>query len=234
MKYSLLRTSFFLLTCLLFLNGTAQNEQFPLKGKHVAVYFSKKQFTFDDNYRIPLSQFILTDEGRDAEIEDIKVQTLIALGSMFSQQLKTPTEADSIYFLNEQPKLGNEFIQHYNSDSHELEPLGSAFESIDYVLVINPFILGSYKTSSVYSRSNRIITEQVVVKTARLQFDLYNPKTGALKYQFETCVDDRKTKVEKLFFEFHMEYSITGRFLSKLFSAAVEHLNTGKGFSCTD
>jgi hypothetical protein len=215
--------------------GTVQaqpDQVLPLKGKRVAVYFSKKHFTFDDNYRIPLSQFIKSDEGDKAEIEDIKLQTLVALGTMFAQQLKMPAFADSVYFLNEFPELASHFIENYSSDAHALEPLGSKFDGTDYILVLNPFILGSYKTSSVYSRSNRIITEQVVVKTARIRIELFEPRTGSRRYVFETCIDERKTPVKEIVFEFHMESSRTGQFLAKLFSLTIQNMNEGKQSNC--
>lgn len=204
----------------------------PLRGKRVAVYFSKKHFSFDDNYRIPLSQFIKSDEGKDAEIENIKLQTLVALGTLFSQQLEQPSQADSVYFLNEFPSLAQAFIDQYSSDDHSLGAIGSAFSGTDYILVVNPFILGSYKTSSVYSRSNRIITEQVVIKTARIRIELFEPQSGQRMHVYETCIDDRKTVVKDLFFEFHMQSSRTGRFLSKLFSLAVQNMNNGIENSC--
>jgi hypothetical protein len=211
----------------------AQSSQpFPLKGKRVAVYFSKKHFTFDDTYRIPLSQFIKSDAGKNAEIEDIKLQTSVALGSMFAKQLKAPAQADSVYFLNEFPDLANSFIDHYQSDDRSLEPLGGKFEGTDYILVLNPFILSSYKTSSVYSRSNRIITEQVVVKTARVRIELFEPRSGDRRLEYETCIDDRKTPVRHIAFEFHLESSRTGRFLAKLFTLAVENINTGVHSNC--
>ncbi|MBP8073761.1 MAG: hypothetical protein KAY96_03300 [Bacteroidia bacterium] len=207
-------------------------EAFPLKGKRVAVYFSKKHFTFDDNYRIPLSQFIKSDQGENAEIEDIKLQTLVALGTLFAQQLKKPSAADSTYFLNEFPELASSFIGAYNSDDHSLEPLGDIFSGTDYIMVLNPFILGSYKTSSVYSRSNRIITEQVVVKTARIRMELFDARTGARRFVFESCIDDRKTAVKDIAFEFHMQSSRTGRFLAKLFTLAVQNMNQGVQNNC--
>ena len=199
----------------------------PLKGKRVAVYFSKKHFSFDDNYRIPLSQFIKSDEGDAAEIENIKLQTLVALGTLFSQQLRKPAMADSVYFLNEFPELAQAFIEQYSADDHSLGAIGQRFAGTDYILVVNPFILGSYKTSSVYSRSNRIITEQIVVKTARLRMELFDPLSGERRFVFETCIDDRKTVVKHLDFDFHMQSSRTGRFLAKLFSAAVQNMNAG-------
>ncbi len=204
----------------------------PLKGKRVAVYFSKKHFSFDDNYRIPLSQFIKSDEGESAEIENIKLQTLVALGTLFSQQLAGPTQADSAYFLNEFPQLAQAFIEQYSADDHSLSAIGSAFAGTDYILVVNPFILGSYKTSSVYSRSNRIITEQVVIKTARLRIELFEPSSGQRTHVFETCIDDRKTPVKDIFFEFHMQSSRTGRFLAKLFSLAIQNMNAGVQNNC--
>lgn len=207
-------------------------EEFPLKGKCVAVYFSKKHFSFDDNYRIPLSQFIKSDQGENAEIEDIKLQTLVALGTLFAQQLKKPCQSDSVYFLNEFPELASKFIGNYSSDDHALEPLGEVFGKTDYIMVLNPFILGSYKTSSVYSRSNRIITEQVVVKTARIRIELFEPRTGTRRFVFESCIDDRKTPVKDNFFEFHMQSSRTGRFLAKLFTLAVQNMNQGVENNC--
>jgi hypothetical protein len=201
----------------------------PLEGKRVAVYFSRKHFNFDDNYRIPLSQFIRSNEGRDAEIEDIKLQTLVALGSMFSQQLKQPSQADSIYFLNEQPEMASAFLQAYDSEDHSLQDLGNEFLGTDYILVINPLILGSYKKNSVYSHSNRIITEQIIVKTARMRMELFEPSSGNRVSAIETCMDERESQVPNNYFEFNMEYSITGKFLAHLFSLAVDNLNQGQG-----
>ena len=204
----------------------------PLQGKTVAVYFSKRQFTFDNNYRIPLSQFIRSDKGHKAEIDDIKTQTLISLGALFSQQLKAPTQADSVYFLNEYPELGRAFMQGYDAEAHQLSALGPQFAETDYILVMNPLILGSYITSSVYSRSNRLITERVINKTARVHLDLFDAQSGAQLSSVAVCYDARKTPVPQQFFEFHMEYSRTGTFLARLFSLAVFHLNYGLESNC--
>lgn len=201
--------------------------EFPLHGKQVAVYFSKKQFSFDDSYRIPLSQFIKSDQGENAEIEDIKLQTLVALGTLVAQQLKAASQADSVYFLNEFPALASAFISRYSSDERIMEPMGAGFDQTDCILVVNPFTLNSYKTSSVYSRSNRIITEQIVVKTAHIRFELFDPRTGNRLHAYESCIDERKTSVSSILFEFHMESSRTGQFLAKLFSLAVHNMNQG-------
>lgn len=204
----------------------------PLKDKTVAVYFSKKQFSFDASFRIPLSQFILSDKGEEEDIEDIKTQTLISLGTLFSQQLKPATEADSVYFLNEYPDRARAFISNYNSEERSLSPPGDAMTGTDYILVINPFVLGSYKTSVVYTRSNRLITQKVIVKTGRVRLDLYDSQTGRLVNYTEACLDEQKTPVPKILFEFHMKSSRTGNFLSRLFSLATFHMNYGLESNC--
>ena len=216
----------------LFSAAQAQSSQLPLKGKRVAVYFSSRQFDFDDSYRIPLSQFIKSDEGDKAEIEDIKRQTLIALGRLFSEQLQAPTQADSVYFLNENPELGKTFIDRYDSDERTLESLGPKFAGTDLVLIVNPLNLTSYKTSSVYSRSNRIITDQITVKTARMSLEVFSPSTGQRLTVAETCMDERKTQVAANYFDLHMKSSKTGQFLGKLFTLAVQNLNEGKASNC--
>ena len=222
---------FILASCQVLRAQDAQGE-YPLRHKRIAVYFSKKHFTFDDNYRIPLSQFIKSDEGKEAEIENIKLQTLVALGTLYSVQMKQPCEADSVYFLNEFPDLASVFQDHYSSDEHTMTPLGIKFKGTDYVMVLSPFVLGSYKTSSVYTRSNRIITEQIVVKTARVRIELFDPSTGQRMHVYETCIDDRKTAVKNLCFDFHMQYSRTGQFLAKLFSLAIQNMNAGMASNC--
>lgn len=210
----------------------AQGATFPLQGKTVGVYFTRKYFNFDDTYRIPLSQFIMSDQGAEIDIEDLKSQTLISLGSLFSDQLDSATQADSVYFLNESPELAREFLNGYDADAHQLAPMEGAFKGTDLILVVNPLVLGSYKSSSVYSRSNRIVTEMVIVRTARVRLEVFDPHTGLMLYKAEACMDERYTSIPEALFEFHMKNSQTGKFLGRLFSLAVTHLNLGIENNC--
>jgi hypothetical protein len=212
---------------------SAQNDSpFPLSGKTVAVYFSRKGFNFDDHYRIPLSQFVLADQGREIDIEDLKSQTLVSLGALFSAQLAQATQAKQVYFLNASPDSARSFMEAYDVDSNRLTAMGAALGETDYILVVNPLLLGSYKTSSVYSRSNRIITQQVFKKTARARMELFDPRDGSRMRVTETCVDERAMPKTDLLFEFHMKNSQTGNFLARLFSVAVTHLNEGSAGNC--
>jgi hypothetical protein len=201
---------------------------FPLRGKTVAVYLSRKGFQFDDHYRIPLSQFVLADQGREMDIEDLKSQTLISLGALFSAQLAQATQAKAVYFLNAAPDSARVFMEHFDADSNRLSGMGKALGATDYILVVNPLVLNSYKTSSVYSQSNRIVTRQVYKKAARVRLAVFEPGTGLCARVSETSVDERAMPKTAPLFEFHMKNSQTGHFLSRLFSVAVTALNEGR------
>lgn len=203
-----------------------------LEGKTAAVFLSKKHFTFPENYLLLLSQFIKAEEEKRTDVENIKQSTLILLGEFFCGQSEKVLKADSVYFLSEYPDLARQFLDHYSSDPHYLEPLDGAFGNTDYILVVSPLTLGGYQTSSVYARSNRIITEKIYVKTARMRVDLYDPVTGHLKATFHTCFDDRKSKKPGKLYNFHNGDSPTGQFLANLFSAFAEQMAAGVKDNC--
>jgi hypothetical protein len=206
----------------------AQGEPtYPLRGKTVAVYLSRKGFQFDDHYRIPLSQFVMADQGREMDIEDLKSQTLISLGALFSQQLAQATQAKAVYFLNAAPDSAHAFMEHFDADSNQLSGMGNALGATDYILVVNPLTLSSYLTSAVYSQSNRIISRQVYKKKAVVRLALFEPRAGLRTHVTETRLDERAMPKTAPLFEFHMKNSQTGNFLSRLFSAAVTALNEG-------
>lgn len=222
-----------LLLCLwmggIFASGFATS---PLEGKVVAVYVSKKQFSYDENYNHLLSQFIKQDQGEETIVEDIKLESLVAMGRLFSEQLASATGADSCFFLNGNPELARSFIQKYTSEASQLAPLGGAFSGIDYVLVVNPLELTSYKASSVFTRSNRLVTVRDLVKTGRINLDLFDPSTGKLTASHQACMDERKTKVPEKYFSFYNSRSKTGKFISQLFSLVVYQMNAGLPGNC--
>lgn len=213
--------------------ATAQMEApFPLRGKTVAVYFSKKNFTYDDNYLIPLSQFVKAENEVAPTITDLKLQSLVALGNLFSAQLKSALHADSVFFLNENPLLAEKFLSEYKADQHYCGSLDTALSPADYIIVVNPLTLGSFKTSEVYSVSNRIITEQVIKKSGRLRLDVIEPVSGLMVGIYEACWSEQDAPPATIPFSFQSASSPTGKFLSHLFSIAVNNLNEGKKSNC--
>lgn len=213
---------------------TPEPEAYPLRGKRVAIYLSKRQFEFNDHYLIFLSQFVKSDQGRASTLENLKEQTMISLGEMLEAQLKEATRADSVFFLNRFPGVARKFIKKYDSDRHFLPPLGDALDGIDYIFVINPMVLGTYKTSAVYSRSNRIMTQSVINKTGSVRIDVYDPRSGELRYVHKACFDEKESRAPEMYFDFRNDESRTGHFLARLFSTAVYYLNLGEKGNCPE
>lgn len=196
----------------------------PYAGKTIAIFFSLKHFTFSDDYLLPLSQFIKAEEGKEANVEDIRQQTLIILAEQFCQQAASVLGADSVYFLSGQPQMAQSFMEHYRSSDQTLMPMGESLAGTDLVWVIDPLALGGYQTSSVYARSNRIITEKVIVKTARVESYWFEPRSGAMVSQAIHCFDERKNRVANPHFQFNNQESPMGFFFAGLFSRVTDQV----------
>lgn len=226
----------FLFLCLLLFTFSltqAQNLGHDVfKGKTVAVYFSKKYFTFPEDYRFMVPAFILSDQGKDTPLEDLRQQTLISLGRMFAEQLASVTGADSAWFLNEDPAKASQFMQRYDADSSTLEPMPARLPGADLILVINPLTLGGYKRNIVYVRSDRVITEKEYEKTAKARFILFDPASGRPVASTHICFDSFNDKVDQPRFDFRSASSPLGKFLSQLFTLGILQLQGGIPTTC--
>jgi len=210
----------------------AQGPVLPLKDKTVAVYFSKKHFSFNQYFYHDVAQFIKTDAGDDVLIEDSKLQAIIALGALFSDQLAEPTEAKEVFFLNGRPELAREFIRNYAAAERRLSPLPTVSKEVDYILVVNPVNLVMERVPAVLTRSNRLVTTHDLVKTGQLRLDLFDPMSGDRVSTTRVCVNDRETFIPNEMFTFYPEESRMGEFLGKVFSLAVTNLNLGEVGNC--
>ena len=206
-------------------------EDFSMKGKSVGVYFTRKHFSYDDSYLIPLSQFIKSDQGVSTTVEDIEMQALVSIGRLFVEQADSFLDADSIFFLNENPVYAKIFMNHYNSNDHFLRRTDS-LRGADLIAVVNPFVLGSTKSTTVYTQSNKIITEPVNVKNGRIRVEFFEPATGYLVGVFEACLDEGNLPRTKVFFNFRNNESPTGRFIAGLFSVLVTNINEKRKSNC--
>ncbi len=222
----------FLLVSILGLSSLMGQQTDPLAGKTIAVYFSKKAYHFDRPYHHYLSQFIGAAEGEDILIDDLKLQSLIAIGKRFAAQLGAASEADSAFFLNEQPEMARAFIEGYSIDQHDMLPLGSSFTGVDLVLVVNPFQLFSERRPVVLTRSNRLVTKYDNVKKAKLSTELWDPSTGRLIQATETCMEHKKKGLPELRFDFQGDDSQTGRFLEYVFTVAVDRMASSADSNC--
>lgn len=217
---------------MLFGQGQAFSQDNLFKGKTVGIYFSKKGFDYSGNYAIPLTQFLKTHRGKEAVVEDLKLESIIAMGQKLSGQFAGATGADSAYFLNENPVLGREFIRAFRSQSDTLDSLGPGFNHTDLILVVNPIMLGSRKNPVVYVRSNRIINKQEIVLNGRMMFSVFDAKTGLKVAWAEGCADEKETHMKVPDFHFYPQDSETGRFLGLLFSQTYRNLLAGVVSNC--
>lgn len=207
----------------------------PLKGKTVAIYFSKKHFNYNRYFYHDLSQFIKTYAGEKTQVQDAKLQSIIAFGSLFSEQLSEATYADSAFFLNAYPDLARKFIRSYDADARSLAGLGAtAMPGVDYILVINPMSLVMKKVPAVLARSNKLHTTYDFVKTGRLSMDILDPSTGRMAGSYTVCVNEHKTRIPQDLFSFYPEQSRMGDFLGKLFSTLVHNVNLGEAGNCPE
>ncbi len=212
-----------------------KGQEVQFEGKTIAVYFSKKNFTFHDEWRQPLMQFVKAADGEDVDIEDLKRQTIVLLGSLFSSQLAAGIDADSAFFVNENPEMAVGFIAAYDAGSRSVGKPLALLKAADYVLVINPLDLGTYETNSVYVRSNRIINDRNLIRLAEMGFDLFETASGRKIHAADFCYDEKKsTGPDEVLFDFTKAESPSAGFLANLFSLAVENLMTGKEVVCSE
>lgn len=211
-----------------------QAQTHPLAEKTVAVYFSKKGFTYGQPYHHYLSQFVSSAEGTQVVIDDLKTQSLVAIGTHLSSQLAAATGAKETFFLNERPDLARAFVGAYSSGTHQLDANATAFSDVDLVMVINPLTLYSDRVPVVLTRSNRLITKFDRVKVARLNVELWNPTTGQLVKAQETCIREGRTDISDLQFDFQSSTSKTGKFLSTVFSVAMQRLASDDLSNCPE
>lgn len=204
----------------------------PLKGKTAAVYFSKKQFSYNQYFYHDLSQFIKVQAGDKILVQDAKLQSIIAFGSLFAEQLGEASGADSVFFLNAFPDLARKFIRAYDSDERTLQSLGDGMPGVDFILVINPMSLVMRKVPAVLTRSNRLETVYDYVKTGKVEMDMLDPATGRLAGRYAVCVNETTTRIPERLFSFYADESRMGDFLGKLFSTLVHYMNLGEPGNC--
>ena len=206
----------------------------PLKGKTAAVYFSKKHFSYNRYFYHDLSQFIKTHAGEKTQIQDAKLQSIIAFGGLFSEQLAEAASADSVFFLNAYPDLARTFIRSYKADDRTLSALGNAMPGVDFIIVVNPLNLVMKKVPAVLAKSNRLETTYDMVKTGRISLDLIDPRSGSIVGSYTVCLDEHKTRIPQNLFTFYPEESRMGAFLGELFSTLVHYMNLGEPGNCPE
>ena len=202
-----------------------------LHHKTIGVYISSKTFSYPDEFYLPISQFLTLDDDR-SWVGQMKAEFMIRLGWMYIEQLQALAQADTVYFLNAELGMGKAFQQIYDVENNIIGKPGEELAELDMVLVINPFTIQSRMHKSVFIRSNRMITERVPIKTCQFTVTLYDLHNLSLTLPTSICIDNQKSPNPAWHFDFHLQKSSMGKFLSKCFSQWWAQMLTGERNNC--
>ncbi|MDP5169054.1 MAG: hypothetical protein NWR72_02325 [Bacteroidia bacterium] len=203
-----------------------------LSGKKIGVYISSKAVTYGQPYYLPIAQFV-TQEDDAAWNGKLKSEFLISLGWMFCQQLQPLAEADSIYFMNADLPLGRAIQEAYDPILGSISKGNTVLDELDFVLVLDEFTLETRNHRSVYIRSNRMITEDIPIKTVASRMSLFDLKSPDFVIRTSVCLDDQTSPAPQGWhFDMLRSSSPLGKFLSKVFSTWWDLMLSGERSTC--
>ena len=221
-----------MLLSLLAFAQTALGQANLLSGKTVGVYISSRAVTYGENFYLPIAQFV-TQEDDAAWNGRLKSEFLVKLGWMVTGQLQELAEADTVFFMNADLPMGRAMQTAYDPETRELNLNEEALKNLDVVLVLEELAMETRNHRSVYIRSNRMITENIPIKTASCQLALFDLHNSELKLDTRVCLDDMNTPAPGFWhFDFYRSTSGMGKFLSKVFSTWWELMLAGERSSC--
>ncbi|RMG26196.1 MAG: hypothetical protein D6730_09580 [Bacteroidetes bacterium] len=219
-------------TTVLPLNTLLAQSEF-LSESRIGIYFSSREFSFNEDYYLYITQFLKIKEDRSYS-GDMKPELLIRLGEMLTAQLQEVTGADTVFFVNADLKRGQRFMQVYQQDEGRLITGTDNLDDMDYILVLDHLRLTTRSTRAVYIRSNQMIPEKVIVKKANMHFSVFDTRQAQPIWGVEVCFDERATPKVPYAFDFHNEQSNFGRFMARLFSQWWHQMQDGQASNCDE
>lgn len=157
-----------------------------LEGQEVAVYFSKKNFSYSAGYHKLLAHYIQQQDSLNLRAEELKLAASIRLGNDFVQFLNARAGTDSAYFVNARPELGEAFIRSYDGNRLYFSGLRRYMpQSTGLILIIDPLTFRSESRQQVASFSNKIFTFNRITRTGQLTLKLFDAQSGDLLRQIE-------------------------------------------------
>lgn len=200
-----------------------------LAGKRAGVYISMRQLSFTDAYYKAINQFLTVEEDRSWS-ELVKTEFALRIGERLSAQLQAITGADTVYFLNADPQRGRDFIQHYHQGQDSLAAFGGSLAPLQVVFSLSALDFKTRSERIAYIRSNRIISEQLSVRQARMGLSIFRPQGQVQRYT--TCYDERSSGKPPMLMDFFAANSPLGAYLSQLFSVWWLQLSNEEKTNC--
>lgn len=205
-----------------------------LADKNVGVYFSSRAVSYEQEFYLPIAQFVTQDDDA-AWNGRLKSEFLIRLGWMLTEQLQTTAEADSVYFMNADMPMGRAMQEGYQPESGDLDRSRKELETLDFVLVLDEFDMDTRIHRSVFIRSNKMVSENIPIKTASFRMRMFDMSNEELVLSKRVCMDDQNTPRPSYWhFDFFRTTSGMGKFLSKVFSTWWELMLSGESSNCAE
>lgn len=205
-----------------------------LNQKKIGVYISSRAVTYGQDYYIPIAQFV-TQEDDAAWNGRLKSEFLIRMGWMLTEQLQGLSDADTVYFMNADLPMGKAMQESYDPILGTIDARNERLQDLDFIVVLDEFDMTMRIHRSVYIRSNRMVSENIPIKTGSFQMTLFDLSNPDLVLNTRVCLDDQKTpKPSSWHFDMLKDSSAMGKFLSKVFSTWWDLMLMGERSSCEE
>lgn len=182
----------------------------------MGLYLSSRAFTYTPPFSIPLAQYAGISDSNEASL---KTQALLRLGGQMAAGIQAQAQADTVIYLNTDPLMGRAFINQFDGEQRRLFST-EGLEQLDYVIALHPVELSTRLSTVVYARSNRLVTERIHVRLAKLSWGLYDLRAPGNTGYFQLCFDEGSSTLPPLMFDFDSKRSSFGLFFSRLWTLA--------------
>lgn len=183
---------------------------------------------------MPIAQFVTQDDDA-AWNGRLKSEFLIRLGWMLTEQLQLRAGADSVYFMNADMPMGSAMSEGYQAEEGILDRSKAELAVLDFVLVLDEFDMDTRIHRSVFIRSNKMVSENIPIKTASFRMRIFDMNNEELVLSTRVCIDDQNSpKPATWHFDFFRNTSAMGKFLSKVFSTWWELMLSGERSNCSE
>jgi hypothetical protein len=203
----------------------------PAPGKTLAVYISGSQFSYSEDYYLPIAQFLKLGEDRSWG-ESEKAELLIRVGERLCDELQQSGKWDSVFFLNGEPRLAKAFLDNWEAGRQKLGSQVLPETAASEILVIEGIELSVRASNSVFIRSNRIISEKKRFFIGEMHFSMYDVQSGTLGIRTRTCMEEKYNGDVPLILDLFATESRLGNYLSRLFSRFWLQLTEGASGNC--
>jgi hypothetical protein len=190
------------------------------KGKRVAIYISKRNLNFSEEYYRMLSHYIQVGDTIGLSDEDIRLGVVIKLGNDLARIFKTKMQADTAFFINAMGEFGNLFIKNYQNKRLNFAAIGPQLPpSTDYILIIDGLLLTGESRESVYPVSNVIATERRYARLVKIDGRLYDVRNRHMAAGLQQTYDQDTTRHQTFFYRPETEKYPALQFLSRVMNS---------------